>query len=391
MLSLLIISIAAASCSAGFSRPRAQSLVEGEGIMYALVDPDPNRNTDTTVSPLQATTDGRSWEPIVGDRSLPSSVGVQLNEAGVAQECDEASRSCYRVISPDGGIRLEESVDAGQTWSEVWSITAGRLDFQDRCCGSRSFAIRDLEYDPESGLVAVALAEYGLLTRGTDRVVRLDTLGRPDRPESGLMVGLFVEPLFVGVLALAIGWITTEQRLTRLRRELEQRFGSADHTWLTGRARQVPILLPLVFFIGLGGIMAALWRVTRVAEGDPPRASGWPALGFAVVFIAAVSIAAHVLHRGKWRADEESAARAHFIPSKRKALRAQIMGTISAVLTFVAAITPLVMWSTGAIDAFGDAVKLSLGASAAIGAGFWIWEASNPPLPDAPAGISQHA
>ena len=36
----------------------------------------------------------------------------------------------------------------------------------------------------------VALAEYGLLTRGTDSEVRLETLGRARLPESGLMVGL---------------------------------------------------------------------------------------------------------------------------------------------------------------------------------------------------------
>ena len=33
MFSLVVLSVTAASCSAGFSRPRAQSLVEGEDIM----------------------------------------------------------------------------------------------------------------------------------------------------------------------------------------------------------------------------------------------------------------------------------------------------------------------------------------------------------------------
>ena len=381
-LGLLVLCVGMASCSAGFSRPRAVSLVEGDDVMYALVNPDPNRNTDTTIAPLQATTDGRMWAPIVGDRSLPATVGVELNEAGVAQECDESSGRCYRILAPDGGISLEESTDGGQSFTEIWGITAGRLDFQDRCCGSRQFAIRDLEFDPDSGVVAVALGEYGLLTRDVDGVFHLDTLGRPERPESGFLVGLFVEPLFAGVVALIIGWITTEQRLTRVRRELELRFGSADHTWLTDRARQVPIILPLVFFVGLAGVAAAGWRITRTAEGDPWRADGWVSLGFAIAFIAAVAIANHVLLTRQWSADEETTARAHFVPAKRRALRAQLIGSASAVLSYVAIMTPLVLWTTGRIDAFDDAVKLALVGAALTGAAFWIWEASRPPLPD---------
>lgn len=198
LLSAVVLSVTAASCSAGFSRPRAESLVEGEDVLYALVDPDPNRNTDDLLFPLLFTTDGHLWEPVAGDRSLPADVGVQLNRAGVAQECDPETFICYRVVSPDGGIRLEISRDSGQEWSEVWSITAGRLDYQNRCCGSRSFAIRDLEYVPDTDLVAVALGEYGPLTRGPDRQVRLETLGRPARPESGFMVGLYIEPLRLG-------------------------------------------------------------------------------------------------------------------------------------------------------------------------------------------------
>jgi hypothetical protein len=382
MLCLVILSVAAASCSAGFSRPRAQSLVEGDDIMYVLIDPDPNRNTDTKIAPLQSTTDGVEWEPVVGDRSLPTDVGIRLNEPGVAQECDETTGICYRAISPNGGIRLERSENGGQSWSEVWGITAGRLDFQNRCCGSRSFAIWDLEYDPDTRLAAVALAEYGILTEGPDGVIRLDTLGRPDRPESGLMVGLFVEPLFAAVIALAVGWITTEQRLSRLRRELVHRFGTADHTWLTERARQVPILLPLVFFVGLGGVLAAVWRLTRTAQGDPPQATGWFALVFSIVLIAVVAVASHLLHRRQWDAEPETESRAHFLPAKGKALRAQTMGTLATVTAFVAAMTPLVAWTTGTVDAFGDALKLSLGLSAAVGLAFWIWEATNPPLPD---------
>lgn len=382
MFSLVVLSVTAASCSAGFSRPRAQSLVEGEDIMYVLIDPDPNRNTDTRIAPLQATTDGVSWEPVVGDRSLPTEVGIQLNEPGVAQECDDATGICYRVISPNGGIQLERSEDGGQSWGEVWSITAGRLDFQNRCCGSRSFAIRDLEYDPDTRLVAVALAEYGILTEGIDGVVRLDTLGRPDRPESGFMVGLFVEPLFAAVLALAVGWITTEQRLSRLRRELQHRFGTADHTWLTERARQVPILLPLVFFVGLGAVLAAVWRLTQTAQGDPPQASGWFAFVFSLVLIAAMAIAERLLHRRQWVADDETESRAHFLPARQKALRAQTVGTLATIASFAAAMIPLAAWTTGSIDAFGDAIKLSLGLSAAIGLAFWIWEATRPPLPD---------
>ena len=380
LLSLVLLTVISASCSAGFSRPRAQTVVEDEGVIYALVDPDPNRNTQTTIASLHSTRDGREWQPVIGDRSLPTNVGVALNQAGVAQECDEPSESCYRVISPNGGIRLEQSRDAGTSWEEVWSISAGRLDFQNRCCGTRSFAIHDLEYIPATGLVAVALAEYGLLTRGTDSEVRLETLGRPPRPESGLMVGLYIEPLLAGVLALAIGWITTEQRLARLRHELENRFGSDDHTWLTGRARQVPILLPLIFFVGLAGTVAAIGRVAQTAQRDPPQASGWPTLAIAVALIVAVTVATHWLHRRQWKADEETGARAYFSVAKSKALRSQSVGTASTVVTFTAALIPLVAWSTGGVDAFTDALKISLAASTAIAAGFWIWEANHPPL-----------
>lgn len=382
LLSVVGLAVTAASCSAGFSKPRAEAVVEGDGVIYALIDPDPNRNTETTVARLQSTSDGLGWQPVVGDRSLPETAAVELNRAGVAQECDDETRSCYRVIAPNGGIRLERSGDAGATWDEVWSISAGRLDFQDRCCGRRQFAIRDLEYIPQTGVVAVSLSEYGLLTRGIDSEVRLDTLGRPARPVAGFMVGLYVEPLFAGVLALVVGWITTEQRLTRLRNELEYRFGSAEHTWLTSRARQVPILLPLVFLVGLGAIFATIGRTGQVAQRDPPQATGWVALGLAVFLIAAVSVASHWLHRRQWRADEETTARAPFGAAASKALRAQLMGTVSAVLVFIAAVIPFGAWSTGAIDAFDDALKLSLVASAVIAAGFWIWEASNPPLAD---------
>jgi hypothetical protein len=382
VLAFVLVALAAAGCSAGFSRPRAQSLVSGDGVMYALIDPDPNRNTDTTIAPLQTTTDGREWSAVVGDRSLPTSVGIDLNKAGVAQQCEEATGVCFRVISPDGGIALDESTDGGQSWQPVWSITAGRIDFQNRCCGSRTFAIRDLEYDSGTGLVAVALGEYGLLTRTADGFTRVDPLGRPDRPESGLMVGLFVEPLFAAVLALAIGWITTEQQLSRVRHELEKKFGSNDHTWLTRRARQVPILLPLVFFVGLGGVIAVAWRITQAAEGDPPEASGWVALGVSLVFIAAVSAAGRLIHRQNWTAEPETASRAFFEPARRKASRAHTSGTVSAVLSYIALLTPAVLWTTGAIDAFADAAKIAVGGAAVIAAAFWIWEATTPPLPD---------
>lgn len=376
------MALIAASCSAGFSRPRAQTVVEGEDVVYALVDPDANRNTETTIASLQSTIDGREWRPVVSDGSLPDRVGVELNQAGVAQECDEPTSSCYRVVSPGGGILLEESRDAGATWAEVWSISAGRLDFQNRCCGTRNFAIRDLEYVPETGLVAVALSEYGLLTLGTDAEIRLDTLGRPPRPESGFLVGLYIEPLIAGVLALLLGWVTTEQRLSRLRNELEIRFGSDDHTWLTDRARQVPILLPGAFFVGVGAVIAAIARVSQSANRDPPQANGWVTVTLAIVFIALVSGIGLWLHRRQWNADEETQARAHFAAARRKSLRALTVGSLNTVLTFLAALIPLSAWSSGGIDAFTDALKLSLASSAAIAAGFWIWEASHPPLPE---------
>ncbi|MDH3606711.1 MAG: hypothetical protein OER12_06920 [Acidimicrobiia bacterium] len=382
LLSALVLSVTAASCSAGFSRPSAESLVEGEDVLYALVDPDPNRNTDDLIFPLLATTDGRVWEPITGDRSLPTSVGVELNREGVAQECDPETFICYRVTSPDGGIRLEMSRDSGQVWSEVWSITAGRLDFQNRCCGSRSFSIRDLEYVPTTDLVGVALGEYGLLTQGPDRQIRVDTLGRPARPVSGFMVGLYIEPLLAGVLALVVGWVTTEQRLSRLRHELESRFGSDDHTWLTGRARQLPILLPLVFFVGAGGVVAAIERVARTAKGDLSQATGWFALTIAVVLVIGMSVLGYVLQRRQWMTDAETQSRAYFVPSSRKAQRATLVGGLSAVVTLAAVLTPLILWTTGDIDAFVDALKYALGAALVTAGGFWLWEASHPALPE---------
>ena len=196
------------------------------------------------------------------------------------------------------------------------------------------------------------------------------------------MIGLFVEPLFAAVVALAIGWSTTEQRLSRLRHELEIRFGSDEHGWLTDRARQVPILLPLVFFIGMGGAVAAFGRVAQAAQGDPPQATGWFTLVVAIIAIATVSGVGLVFHRRKWQADEETRARAHFAVAAKSARRAQVIGSISAVLSFAAMLLPLMAWSTGEIDRFVDAFKIALGAGAAVGAAFWIWEATHPPLPE---------
>ena len=197
-----------------------------------------------------------------------------------------------------------------------------------------------------------------------------------------LMVGLFVEPLFAAVIALAIGWITTEQRLSRIRHELEIRFGSDEHAWLTDRARQVPILLPIVFFIGMGGAVAAFGRVTQAAQGDPSRATGWFTLVLAIVAIVLVSGLGLVSHHRKWQADEETRARAHFTVAARSARRAQLIGMVSAVLSFAAMLGPLMAWTTGGIDQFADAFKAALGAGAAVGAAFWIWEATHPPLPE---------
>ncbi len=381
LLCACLLAAIAASCSAGYSRPRAQALVEDEQAIYALVDPDPNPNTETTIARLLSTTDGKAWQP-VGQEALPDNVGLELNSAGVAEECDPSTASCYRVTSPEGGISLERSRDAGNSWTEVWSISQGRLDYQDRCCGTRPFSIQDLEYVPETGLVAVALAEYGLLSRGTDAEIRLDTLGRSARPESELMVGLYVEPLFAGVIALAIGYITTEQRLSRLRNRLEYQLGSAEHAWLTDRARQVPIVLPLVFFLAFGGVVAAMIRVFQRAERDLPHASGWFALVVTLITLIAASAAGHWLHRRQWTADAETRARPMFAAAARKALHAQTVGTVSTAAAFAAAMTPLIAWSTGAIDSFDTALKIALGFSAVIGAAFWIWEASRPPLPD---------
>jgi hypothetical protein len=377
----VLLAVVAASCSAGYSRPRGQALAEDGNAIYALVDPDPNRNTETTVTRLQATSDGHTWVA-VSDEILPDLIGLQLNEAGTTQECDDETASCYRILSPDGGISLQRSRDAGETWSDVWSISAGRLDYQDRCCGTRSFALNDLEYVPATGLVAVALAEYGILTRGTDAEIDLNTLGRPVRPESELMVGLYAEPLFAAIIALAIGYVTTEQRLGRLRTALEQQLGSTEHVWLTGRARQVPIVLPLVFFLALGGVGAALVRTMQGASRDLPPARGWFTLGMAVLAIAGASIGGRFLHRRQWQADAETRARGPFIAAVARASRAQLVGTVSTVVVFLAAMLPLVAWTTGGIDSFDTALKLALALSAAAGATFLIWEATRPPVPD---------
>jgi hypothetical protein len=375
------VAVLTASCSAGYSRPRGQTLVEDRSTIYALVNPDPNPNTETTVARLQSTSDGHTWVA-VDEENLPERIGLQLNEAGTAQECDDETASCYRILSPDGGISLQRSRDAGETWADVWSISAGRLDYQNRCCGTRSFAINDLEYVPETGLVAVALAEYGILTRGIDAEIDLNTLGRPARPESELMVGLYTEPLFAAVIALAIGYVTTEQRLSRLRAALENRLGSTEHVWLTSRARQVPIVLPLVFFLALGGVGSALVRTMQGAARDLPPARGWITLALAVVAISGASIGGHLLCRRQWRADAETRLRGPFIAAAAQATRAQLMGTLSAAVAFVSAMLPLVAWTTGGIESFDDALKLSLALSASTGAAFWIWEASRAPIPE---------
>ncbi len=381
LLGLVLLAIITSSCSAGFSKPKAESLAEVDGTIHAFIDPDPNRNTDTTVPRQQFTTDGREWFPADDPTSTTGAVVAQPGQ-DIAMECDERSASCYRVTSPNGGIRLERSADDGATWIEVWSISASRLDFQNRCCGSRQFLIRDLEYVPETGLVAVSLSEYGLLTRGTDAVIRLESLGRPDRPESGLMVGLYMEPLYAAVLALGLGWITAEQGLNRLRNEVERRLGSDDHTWITSRARQVPILPPVMFFVGLGAVVAAVARSTQAAARDQPPARGWIAIVVAAAVIAATSAGGLWLHHRQWKADEETRGRAPYAAAEKKALHAQTMGIVGALMTFVAGMVPLIAWTTGTINAFDDAVLASLAASVFIAGGLWIWEATRRPLPD---------
>ena len=51
------------------------------------------------------------------------------------------------------------------------------------------------------------------------------------------------------------------------------------------------------------------------------------------------------------------------------------------MLTFVATMVPLVLWSSGSIDEFGVSVQIGLVAGAVVAASFWIWEATRPPLP----------
>lgn len=379
---LLLLAVLTAGCSAGFSKPKAEALVERDNRVYAFVDPDPNMNTETTVARLQVTEDGRRWEAATGTPEGLERIGQELGDPGVAQECDEPSGTCYRIVAPDDGLRLDRSLNGGQDWEEVWSIRAGRLEFQDRCCGSRAAPIRDLEYVPATGLVAVALGEYGLLTRGTDAQVRIDPLGRPARPESGLMVGLYVEPLFAGFLALTVGWVVTEQRLNRMRNELEQRFGSDGHTWLTGRARQVPIMLPFAALLVLGGTIAVVVRFFQALSGDPPQVEGWISVAIATLVVVGVTVASRWLHQREWEADALTASRAPFGAARKKSLRAHTVGAVGAFLTLAATMGPLIAWSTGAIDTFRNTVIIGLVAAAVVAGAFVAWEASQPPIPE---------
>ena len=116
--------------------------------------------------------------------------------------------------------------------------------------------------------------------------------------------------------------------------------------------------------------------------GDPPQATGWFTLVAAIVALIAVSGVGLVFHHRKWQADEETRARAHFAVTSNNARRAHIIGSISAFLAFAAMLAPLMAWSTGEIDRFADAYKVALGAGAVVGAAFWIWEATHPPLPE---------
>ena len=141
-------------------------------------------------------------------------------------------------------------------------------------------------------------------------------------------------------------------------------------------------MLPFALFLAVGGVIALVARLAQAVSGDPPQSSGWVTTAIAFVAVVGVSLASQRLHGRQWRADEETSARAPFVTAQTKAQRAHTIGAVSAALTLGAELVPFIAWSTGAIDAHRTALLTSLAAGAIIAAGFVIWEASNPPLPD---------
>ena len=102
----------------------------------------------------------------------------------------------------------------------------------------------------------------------------------------------------------------------------------------------------------------------------------------ALVALTGASLATRAALRRQWIAEEETRARAHFVPARKKAFRAQTSGIIVTALTYIVLMAPLLLWSLGAIDQYTDAIGVALGGAAAVAVPIWIWEALNPALSD---------
>lgn len=105
-------------------------------------------------------------------------------------------------------------------------------------------------------------------------------------------------------------------------------------------------------------------------------------MAITLVLVVGMSVLGYLLQRRQWTADPETQSRAYFAPAAGQARRAAVIGGLSALVTLAAILTPLVLWTTGDIDAFVDALKYALGAALVAAAGFWLWETSHPALPE---------
>lgn len=383
LLGVAALGLAAAACSAEVVQPQTRGLEESNSAVFTRFSSGTAR-ADRTATGLLVTVDGRRWEEPTGDDADLGRVAVALQQPGQLEECGPDG-TCYRLSSPAGGIRVEESIDSAASWRTVWETSAGRIDFQDRCCGSRPFVLDDLEYVPDTGVVAVSLGRYGLLTRDVDGQWRLDTLGRPDRPTSGFMVGLYVEPLVVAVLAVVVGWATAEIRLGRLRRHMMDQ-QPTDHEWITGRARLPPILLPVLFLATIGIVAALVLRLSQTVESDPAPARGWWAVTAAFVLVLATAAVGHRLLARQWEARDSVKDEAFFAAARAVAFKASAMGNSASLLATGVALVPLIAWTTGVIDRYGDATLASGLALLGLTAVFWVWSGTasmarrDPPL-----------
>ena len=243
-VSVVLLALTAASCSAGFSRPRAVSVVEGDEAMYALVDPDPNRNTDTTIPSLLRTSDGRSWEPVIGDRSLPTeSASPSTKPASprsVTKPQGPATASSPRTRASNSSARATPARPGRTCGASPPDVSTSRTDAAG--AGRSRSAISSTT--PTADWSPWRWPSTGFSTRTVDSEIRLEPLGRPVRPD-------FRAHGWPVRRATLRGRGRSGHRLDHdratpiaLRHELEIRFGSDEHGWLTDRARQVPDLAP---------------------------------------------------------------------------------------------------------------------------------------------------